>query len=105
MLLELIFLHNAMMTNVKVEKHNSHLIAETIQRLTSRLKDFQQKRKNIAFEEELQTELGKFNSNYFPSPEDKIQVRNGNIKEKEYARQKAPNFLHTYFALVEKYKI
>ncbi len=53
---------NAMMTNVKVEKHKFPLIAEAIQRLTSKLEDFQQKKKNTIFEEALLTEVGEFSS-------------------------------------------
>ena len=40
---------NALISNVKVEKHNLTSIANTIYKLTSRLKDFQKNKNNILF--------------------------------------------------------
>jgi len=72
---------NAMISNIKVEKHNLLLIAEAMRKLTSLLKDFQTTRSNIAFEEDLLSELAKFNAKYFPSPEYKRKVAKGEINE------------------------
>lgn len=100
-----ISLFNSMIANVKVEKHNISLIAETVRRLTLKLKEFQKNKKNILFEEHLLSELAKFNLKYFPSPEYKRKVTRGQINEKAYAEDKEKEFLDTYFALVEKYNI
>lgn len=96
---------NALITNIKVEKHNLILIADAIQKLTSRLKDFQKTKNNIAFEEHLLLELTKFNTKYFPSPEYKRKVAKGEINEGKYASEKEKEFLDIYYALVEKYQI
>ncbi len=96
---------NAMITNIKVEKHNVFLIAEAVRKLTLRLKDFQKNRSNVAFEEHLLSELTKFNSKYFPSPEYKRKVSKGEINEDNYADEKAKEFLDIYHALVKKYQI
>jgi hypothetical protein len=96
---------NAMITNVKVEKHNSLLIEEAVSKLTSRLKDFQKTRNNIIFEEHLLSELAKFNSEYFPSPEYKRKARSGVINENEYSKDKEKEFLVIYNNLIEKYQI
>ena len=96
---------NAMITNIKVEKHNSLLIADAMSKLTSRLKDFQKTGSNIIFEEHLLSELAKFNSKYFPSPEYKRKVAKGEINEDKYANEKEREFLDIYYALVEKYQI
>ena len=96
---------NAMITNIKVEKHNFLLIAEAIHKLTSRLKDLQRTRSNIIFEEQLLSELAKFNARYFPSPEYKRKVAKGEINEDEYANEKEKKFLDIYYVLVEKYQI
>ncbi|MFH1777270.1 MAG: DNA methyltransferase [Candidatus Omnitrophota bacterium] len=96
---------NAMITNVKVEKHNILLIAEAIAKLTSRLKDFQKTRSNNSFEEILLSELAKFDAKYFPSPEYKRKVLKGEIDENKYANEKAKEFLSTYNTLVKKYQI
>ncbi|HCC69205.1 MAG TPA: restriction endonuclease subunit M [Nitrospiraceae bacterium] len=96
---------NALITNIKVEKHNLLLIAEAMHKLTSRLKDFQKTRSNIIFEEHLLSELAKFNSKYFPSPEYKRKVSRGEINEDKYATEKENEFMDIYYALVEKYRI
>jgi DNA modification methylase len=96
---------NVMITNVKVEKHNIPLVAETIRRITFKLKDFQKTRKNVVFEEHLLSELAKFNFKYFPSPEYKRKLIKGEINERKYAKEKEKEFLDIYYTLVEKYQI
>ena len=96
---------NAMISNIKVEKHNILLLEETINQLTSKLNDFQKNRNNITFENNLHSELAKFNRKYFPSPEYKRKVRNGEINEKEYGKGKEREFLNIYYSLIEKYQI
>lgn len=97
---------NVMISNVKVEKHNIPKLREAIHNITLSLENFQKTRSNItAFEENLLSELAKFNYKYFPSPEYKRKVRRGEIKEQEYAKDKEQKFLSIYFDLVEQYKI
>lgn len=96
---------NALITNIKVEKHNLFLITQAIKRLTSRLYDFQQSQTNVRFEEELLSELNKFNAKYFPSPEYKRKISTGEINEKKYSKEKESMFLETYFSLVDKYNL
>jgi len=96
---------NAMISNVKIAKHNIPLLAKTIRELTATLKQFQFNRKNVVFEEHLLLELARFNLKYFPSPEYRRRVRKGEIKEKEYSKEKEKEFLKVYYALVEKYQI
>ncbi|MCK4446541.1 MAG: site-specific DNA-methyltransferase, partial [Candidatus Marinimicrobia bacterium] len=61
--------------------------------------------KNVEFEEKLLYELKIFNNKYFPSPEFRRKVRQKQINENEYARDKEREFLKTYLNLVDKYKI
>lgn len=96
---------NAMISNAKVAKHNIAQVKEAIRKITVSLEDFQKTRTNVAFEEHLLSELARFNSKYFPSPEYKRKVRKGEINEKEYAQDKERKFLNVYHALVEKYKL
>jgi len=96
---------NALISNVKVGKHNLQLLKEAIHNLTSKLNDFESTRSNIVFEEHLLSELEKFNYKYFPSPEYKRKVMMGEINEDEYGREKEKEFLKIYYALVEKYQI
>jgi len=96
---------NAMISNIKVEKHNISLLKEAIHQLTLKLNDFQKARSNVEFEEHLLSELARFNYKHFPSPEYKRKVRKGEIKEEEYAKEKEKEFLKNYYALVKKYQI
>jgi len=96
---------NALISNVKIKKHNLTLIENTIHKLTSKLKDFQKNRNNIVFEEHLLSELTKFNNQYFPSPDYKRKVRNGIIDEGKYAKEKEKEFIPIYYQLLQKYQI
>jgi len=96
---------NALISNVKVQKHNLVLIGDTIRKLNSRLKEFQKIQNNITFEEHISSELSKFNNKYFPSPEYKRKVVNGTINENEYAKEKEKEFLTIYNGLIQKYQI
>jgi len=96
---------NVMISNVKVEKHKFSSVVEAIHIITERLKDFQKTKRNVTFEEHLLSELAKFNSKFFPSPEYKRKVTKSEINERQYAEKKGKEFLDIYHALVEKYKI
>jgi DNA modification methylase len=96
---------NVLISNVKVEKHNLTIIANTINELNVKLKKFQKNKNNIVFEEHLLTELAKFNTKYFPSPEYKRKVANRIINEQEYSKEKEREFLHIYKELIHNYQI
>lgn len=96
---------NVLISEVKVGKHNTVLIGNTIRELNRKLKEFQSTRNNIVFEEELLLELTKFNDEYFPSPEYKKKIANKIINEKEYSRAREKEFLAIYNRLIQKYQI
>ena len=96
---------NALISNVKVEKHNLILIAETIHRLTFKLKAFKKTENNTVFEKHLLSELAKFNTKYFPSPEYKRKVASGIINEEKYSKEKEKEFLKIYNKLIQHYQI
>ncbi|GIX43430.1 MAG: restriction endonuclease subunit M [Leptospiraceae bacterium] len=96
---------NVLISNVKVQKHNLVLIENIINKITLKLKEFQENKKNIIFEEYLSKELTRFNNLYFPSPDYKRQVANGTINEKIYSKDKEQKFLVIYDKLVKKFQI
>lgn len=100
-----ISLFNAMISNVKVKKHNLDLLNEAICNITIKLEEFLATKKYITFEEDLISHLAKFNYKYFPSPEYKKQVRSGEIDEQKYAIEKEKEFLYIYYVLIKKYQI
>lgn len=96
---------NALISNVKVKKHKIAFIAKAIHELTLKLKNFQQNRNNIVFEEHLLSELSKFNAECFPSPDYKIKVAKKIINEEDYAKEKEKRFLSIYNELVKTYQL
>jgi len=96
---------NAMISNAKIEKHDIKVLKDVINKMTLNLKEFQRTRMNVVFEEHLLSELAKFNYKYFPSPDYKRRVRNGEINETEYAKNKETDFLNVYYNLIKKYNI
>ncbi len=96
---------NVLISKVKVEKHNLILIEDTIHKLTLKLKELQKNNSNIIFEENLSSELAKFNKKYFPSPEYKRKVARRIINEDEYAKDKEKDFLAIYNELIQRYQI
>ncbi len=98
-------LFNGMIANAKVEKHDVVAVAEAVRELTTKLEIFQEAKSNLEFERELLEELGKFNSEHFPSPEYRRKVSKGETEEKTYASEKEKDFLPVYSALLKKHRI
>jgi hypothetical protein len=96
---------NAMMSNIKVKKHNLFMVHEEIRKISIALKEYLIEANHIAFEAELTAALTQFNNTFFPSPEFKYQVRKGEINQMKYGQQKANEFRKTYDGLVAKYNI
>jgi len=96
---------NTLISNAKVEKHNLQKLREAIYEITLALKNFQETKNNVAFEEHLLLELSRFNNKYFPSPGYRRKVIKGEIDEKAYSKKKEQEFLNTYYDLVKKYNI
>jgi hypothetical protein len=96
---------NALMTNVKIGKHNLLDLYTAVAEITRSLKRYVYDSGILEFEDRLSKELSKFNQKYFPSPDFKRQVKLGEIDQKEYAGEKAEILLETYVSLVKKYGI
>ncbi len=96
---------NVLISEVKVARHNFTKLSRVIKKLTAELKEFQENKGNVLFEEHLLQELATYNAKYFPAPEYKRKVRQGFINEKQYAKEKENEFLATYRRLVKHHKI
>jgi hypothetical protein len=96
---------NAMISNCKILKYDLIDVKNEIDHITVELKKFLSKSHTIKFEEELIQALNEFNTKYFPTPEYKLKLRDGEILEEEYGAEKEKAFLPIYFNLIEKYKI
>ena len=96
---------NALIGNIKVGTHPLSEIRKYISDITYKFTDFQKKKNNGFFIENLNRSLSKFNNKYFPSPDYKIKAREGSINEKEYGKQKEKEFLAEYERLVKEHNI
>src|SRR5690606_3039411 len=74
-------------------------------RINTKLKVFLKESGVVEFEKELLSELYKFNTEYFPSPDFRYKVSKKLINQFEYAEDKVELFLKTYNELIKKYNI
>lgn len=96
---------NCMITEVKLFNYDLDALAEEIRKIQKATTSFETDTNISEFEKELYSELQKFNYKYFPSPNFKRKVYQGEINEAKYAKEKAIFFLQIYDNLVEKYGV
>jgi len=96
---------NALISNTKITKYDLAELYNEIRKITSSLRQFISGSNTREFESKLLEFLTDFNKRYFPSPEFKIEVRTGQIKEDEYGQAKSREFEQIYKALLSIYKI
>jgi len=96
---------NAFVGNCKVRKYNLVDVQIEILRITRALKEFLTSSHTIEFEGELLKKLYEFNNKYFPVPDYKYRLRQGEIDEQKYGSEKEIEFLKIYDNLIKEYKI
>jgi hypothetical protein len=80
-------------------------VQNEIHNVTSALKRLISESNVTQFEAQLGQELSEFNIEHFPSPDFKYKVRNGQIDEEKYGKEKEREFLLRYTQLVNQYRI
>jgi len=96
---------NAFISNIKIGMYDLDNVTNTANSITKSLKEFQKDKNNVKFEYKLLEELKIFNGKFFPSPDFKYKVRQKEIDEKAYGKQKSDEFLKIYSNLINEYKI
>ena len=96
---------NAMISNIKVGKHNFFNLHDEARKITNALKEFVFGKSYIAFETELAESLSQFNKKHFPSPEYRYRVSQGEIDQKKYGSEKELEFQVVFDDLVAKHDI
>ncbi len=96
---------NALISNVKVKKHNVPLLYDHLKTITHKLFVHKKEHHVVEFEEDLGKALNVFNAEIFPSPEYKYRLRQGEINEATYGSEKEREFLPIYQSIVQKYSI
>jgi len=96
---------NALIGNCKVSKYDLKLLKAETDNITKQLDKFLKDKKTSEFENHLLEELNIFNNNYFPVPEFKYKVRNGEINDIAFGAEKEKEFQPIFNNLVEEYGV
>ncbi|NUM32761.1 MAG: hypothetical protein HUU47_10635 [Bacteroidetes bacterium] len=96
---------NALIGNCKVTIYNLVDVQTEISRITKALKEFLTNSHTLEFEEKLLRALYEFNNEFFPVPEYKYKLRQGEIDEAQFGAEKEKEFLPSYNKLVKQYSI
>lgn len=96
---------NSFITNTKLSKIDIKLLEKELIKINNELDNFIKNNNNVDFEKELIKVLNEFNNIFFPGPEFKKMVRNKEIDDKVYGKEKEQEFLEIYKRLLNKYKI
>ena len=96
---------NALIGNCKLTKYDLFDVQNEINRISNALKMFLSNSHTLDFEAKLLQELYKFNNKYFPVPDYKYRLRQGEIDETKYGEEKEQEFLPVYNKLVQEYNI
>jgi len=96
---------NALIGNCKVAKYDLTDVQNEINRISKAFKEFLANSHTLTFESKLLHELYEFNNKYFPVPDYKYRLRQGEINETKYGLEKEREFLPVYNKLVEEYNI
>jgi len=96
---------NALIGNCKIKTYDLVNVKTHLARISNALKTFISRSNISEFESKLNEALLKFNSEFFPVPDYKYKLRNGEIDESLYCDERNREFLPVYLGLVQKYGI
>lgn len=96
---------NCIITETKLLDYDILSLGNEITKTRQAIANYEVDSKITAFEKELLTRLADFNNKYFPSPEFKYRIQNGQIDENNYVVEKEKEFLKIYNDLIDKYNI
>jgi hypothetical protein len=96
---------NSLIGNCKVTKYDFVDVQNEITRISRALKEFLANSHTLEFEAKLLQKLYDFNNKYFPVPDYKYRLRQGEINEAKYGLEKEQEFLSVYNGLVKEYSI
>ncbi len=98
-------LFNSMISNLKLSRIAPERLATATMIVDNCIASNMDGQKARDFEDDLLAELKAFNTKFFPSPEFRQRVRNGEIDEKRYGPEKAGEFRSLFCELLEKYDV
>lgn len=98
-------LFNSMISNLKLSRIAPERLATATMIVDNCIASNMDGQKARVFEDDLLAELKAFNTKFFPSPEFRQRVRNGEIDEKRYGPEKAGEFRSLFCELLEKHDV
>ena len=98
-------LFNSMISNLKLSRIAPERLATATMIVDNCIASNMDGQKARDFEDDLLAELKAFNTKFFPSPEFRQRVRNGEIDEKRYGPEKAGEFRSLFCELLEKHDV
>ena len=96
---------NTLIGNCKITKYDLAEVKSEGYRITKLLEKFLLNSHTTEFEDSLLKELYKFNNDYFPVPDYKYRVKQGEIDEDKYGEEKEKMFLPIFNRLIKEYDI
>ena len=96
---------NCMISGCKATHYDYDYLGKSIKKMLASIESFEHDNKVKEFEDELLSELAKFNNKYFPGQEFKYQINQKKVNEDVFASTKQKEFLSIYQKLLKKYSI
>ena len=93
---------NCMIASCKATRYDDIYLQKAIKKMLGSLETFEHDNRIQEFENELLTELAKFNGVHFPGYNFKYKVNQGNFNENKFATEKEREFLPIYQKLLKK---
>ena len=96
---------NNLISEIKLLDYDFESLSTDINNICKKINDFEEDKKILLFEQELNNEIYKFNYKNFPSPEYKYKIQQKIIDEDSYSKEKEWEFLLKYKKLINQFKI
>ena len=96
---------NCMISEVKLQDYDFDILQREIERVQQSLAKHESSSNVAVFEAELAQQLADFNKAWFPVPEFKYRLQQGEIQEQGYAQEKEKEFLAIHNRLAKEYAI
>ena len=96
---------NNLISEIKLLDYDFEPLSAEINNICKKINNYEENKKILLFEQELNNEIGKFNNKNFPSPEYKYKIQQKEIEEGIYSKEKEKDFLLEYKKLIDQFKI
>lgn len=96
---------NNLISEIKLLDYDFDSLYVDINSICKKINSYEEDKRILLFEQELNSKIGEFNYHNFPSPEYKYKIQQKKIDESSYSKEKEKDFLNIYQKLINRYKI